>query len=284
MDRGRGRSRGRGRGRGQNFRLDGLSDGMSQMNLDGRGRGRGGRLTRRARGRGRGRARGREIPSHASLTEDMTIQCNHLSGRNSHDPDCTQRRLARRARGRSRGRGGSSPASSTEDLTFQCNHCSGENSHDSDCTQRLVPCPYAYPNYPCDERIKFVNFWPDFESKHGQIEAMENGTTKENVYSLTIFPVKIEAYGKVFITTSMTCEGVYYQWVKLLGSASEAKDFTFTLEYQGSKSTHIFFGEVASIDDAMEEVISSGKCSSIGSILFDIQFYSWSLTIKRPDV
>ena len=125
----------------------------------------------------------------------------------------------------------------------------------SDCTQRLVPCPYAYPNKPCDERFKFANLLRDLKSKHGKIFVMENGASKTTNGTLTksglsqysILPVKIKAYGKVFITSSCTLDGIYYQWVKLLGSPSEAKDFLFSLEYKGPKCTHVFLGEVASM-------------------------------------
>ena len=181
-----------------------------------------------------------------------------------------QRLARRRARERARG------YEDLTDLTFQCDDCSGENSHDSDCDQRLVPCPYAYPSYPCRERFTFMNLLRDLEMKHGQIEVMENGATKQiSVY----FPVKIEAFGRVFMTTSMTRKGVYYQWVKLVGSASEAKDFVFSLECKGSKTTHTFMGEVASIDDnTVKKVISSGTCVSFECVLY---FSSWSITIKR---
>ena len=182
-----------------------------------------------------------------------------------------RQRLARR-RARERGRG----YEDLTNLTFQCDDCSGENSHDSDCDQRLVPCPFAYPNHACRERFTFMNLLRDLEMKHGQIEVMKNGATKKNSNN---FPVKIEAFGRVFITTSMTRKGVYYQWVKLVGSASEAKDFVFSLECKGSKTTHTFMGDVASIDDnIVKKVISSGTCVSFECVLY---FSSWSITIKR---
>ena len=112
--------------------------------------------------------------------------------------------------------------------------------------------------------------------------------TKSGLSQYSILPVKIKAYGKVFITSSCTLDGIYYQWVKLLGSPSEAKDFLFSLEYKGPKCTHVFLGEVASINETLDEMISSGKCSSIGFTTFKNQFmegntskYHWSITVKR---
>ena len=229
-------------------------------------RGRGGR------GKGRGRCQNFDLSDEMS---QMNLKPVVLRGGTR-----ARQRLARRVwRERDRGPEGQSPTSATKDLThltFQCDDCSGENSHDSDCDQRLVPCPFAYPNHPCRERFTFMNLFRDFEMKHGQIGVMKNGATKKNSNN---FPVKIEAFGRVFITTSMTRKGVYYQWVKLVGSASEAKDFVFSLECKGSKTTHTFMGEVASIDDnTVKKVISSGTCVSFECVLY---FSSWSITIKR---
>ena len=141
----------------------------------------------------------------------------------------------------------------------------------------------------------------NFLRENPNLTVMENGTTTTTIGTLTklglsqyaILPVKIEAYGRVFITSSSTVDGVYYQWVKLLGSPSEAKDFIFSLEYKGLKCTHVFLGEVASINETLEEMISSdgnGKCSSIGFRTFKSQFmegntskYHWSITVKRLD-
>ena len=135
------------------------------------------------------------------------------------------------------------------------------------------------------------------------MKVIENGTTQtikkrmwKDIPRFKVRPLKIEAYGRVFITQAATNDQVFYQWVKLLGSPSEAKDFLFNLDYKGPVSTHVYFGKVASIDDTMEDVISSGKSSSIGFTIFKNQFmencndenyatlnYSWSITIKKLD-
>ena len=173
--------------------------------------------------------------------------------------------------------------------------------------ERLVPCPFAHSLLPCHERIKFKYLMPHCESNHVKVAVMKNGTTqtinkplwKDNPRFdewLCGWPVKIEAYGRVFITQAATKDQVFYQWVKLLGSPSEAKDFLFCLKYKGPRSTHAFFGEVSAIDDTIDDVISSGKSSSIGFTIFKNQFmencnyenyatlnYSWSITIKKLD-
>ena len=202
--------------------------------------------------------------------------------------------------------------------TFRCSDCfnilvSDPESrwlvgHDSECIQRLVPCPFAQTfmgQYnECNERIKFKNLFRHCESKHGKMEVMKNGTSKthkermsRDIPFFTTWPVKIEAYGRVFITEAATKDQVFYQWVKLLGSPSEAEGFLFSLEYKGPGSTHVYFGKVAAIDDTMDNVISSGKSSSFGFRIFKNQFmedwdgantiatidYSWSITVKKLD-
>ena len=148
--------------------------------------------------------------------------------------------------------------------------------------------------HACYESFKFANFLRDFESSHGKLPVMENGASvTRGLFSNNYFAfggVKIEAYGRVFITSSFTMDGVYYEWVKLLGTPSEAKDFIFSLEYKGSGSTHVYLGKVASIDETLTEVLLDAKCSSIGFEVFKRQFlfmegntsmYHWSITVKR---
>ena len=57
----------------------------------------------------------------------------------------------------------------------------------------------------------------------------------------------------------------------MLGSPTEAKDFLFSLEYKGPKTTHAFLGEVASIDETLNAVVSE-KSSSIAFQSFNKQF------------
>ena len=154
--------------------------------------------------------------------------------------------------------------------------------------------------HACYESFKFANFLRDFESIHGKLPVMENGASvttgllandfEWDRRDYFTFGVKIEAYGRVFISSSFTMDGVYYEWVKLLGTPSEAKDFIFSLEYKGSGSTHVYLGKVASIDETLTEVLLDAKCSSIGFEVFKRQFmegntskYHWSITVKRLD-
>ena len=183
-------------------------------------------------------------------------------------------------------------------FNLRCSQCSEVIYHKSNCSERLVPCPnpMQHPCKSCSGWMKFENVLRDYESKHDKITTFANGTClyndpgrrKSSIKNFYLTAVKIEAYGRVFITSAMTLDGVFYQWVKLLGSPSEAKDFIFSLEYKGSESTHVFFGKVSSINESGKSIITSGKCSSIAFNVFKTQFmegntskYSWSITIKK---
>ena len=66
----------------------------------------------------------------------------------------------------------------------------------------------------------------------------------------------------------------------MLGSPTEAKDFFFSLEYKGPKTTHAFLGEAASIDETLNAVISE-KSSSIAFQSFYKQFVERGIDFKK---
>ena len=96
-----------------------------------------------------------------------------------------------------------------------------------------------------------------------------------------------QAFGKIFISSAESKNGVLYEWLQLLGPTEEAEKFIFCLEYEGECSTHAFFGKVSSIDETQDAIIASGKCSSIGFETFKTQFmmndcsYWYRVTIKE---
>ena len=189
-------------------------------------------------------------------------------------------------------------------LKFRCTHCALTLTredfalHEEECTQRLVPCLYAYPfeNGKCSKIVKYRDLLKHYESKHAKIIHTENGIEYSPLGKLKKSTIshyyrsanRIEAYGQVFLTSAMTQDGVFYEWVQLLGSPNDAKNYVFSLEYKGSKSTNVFLGEVASVDESFTDIISSGKCSALGFQAFKTQFmigetsrYTWSFTIKK---
>ena len=199
---------------------------------------------------------------------------------------------------------------------FKCQHCDEKftketfSRHEVECIMRLVPCPFigsnmAGPTRQCHQRIPFQNVIQHYELKHVNYENVPNGlpcinyigkvwTKSSQDHWLWRGPFKVEAYGKVFLNlTLMSSKGIWYEWVQLLGSRKEAEDFVFSLEYNGPKNTHVFLGEVASIDETPGAIIRTGKFSSIAFESFKLQFleedtnypnyskYSGSITIKK---
>ena len=198
-----------------------------------------------------------------------------------------------------------------ENLKFKCCYCSAsfvrgdKNAHNSGCDKRFVPCLYADYNepYKCTAMVRLDYILDHFESMHReQIRTLKNGKTyvstvlepKANLIrnKLSTIPRKIEAFGKYFIRTACERNGVLYEWIRLIGSPSEAENYLFSLEYKGSASTHVYLGKVASIDETLESIITSGKCSSIGFETFVHQFLDGTaselkitsnITIKKHD-
>ena len=182
-------------------------------------------------------------------------------------------------------------------LKFKCRYCSASflrediEIHESGCEQRLVPCPYAnfvgFEPYICDQTVNLSNILLHCELVHHRIPVSRmsgqtctvpiNNDMKE-AESLVLFPAKVEAYGKVFIRTGVTRDGIFYEWVTLIGSPLEAKEFTFRLDYKGSNSVFVYFGKVASMDETLDSIIASGKCSCLGFEPFKNQFMKESTT------
>ena len=192
-------------------------------------------------------------------------------------------------------------------MKFKCRYCKESFTseaitlHETECTQRLVYCPFVHLG-KCDKRVKFQDVLTHFESAHGKVFQATSGSTYKvtsqfNVSSLPKHRLtlanKIEVFGKVFLSLTLIKDGTVYAWVQLLGSPSEAKDFVFSLEYKGARSTNAYFGEVASIDETFISITSKGKCCTINSELFKTQYmvdnaenkaeYSCTVTIKKLD-
>ena len=193
-------------------------------------------------------------------------------------------------------------------LKFKCQYCKESFAsqaitvHESNCTHRLVPCPHITSTH-CSRMVKFQEVLAHCELSHDNPIYVMNGSTVYVEFDTTrkLLPkdiyrwvTKIEAFGKVFLTFAMTKNGTMYEWAKLLGPPSESKDYIFNVEYEGPKCTQAFFGEVASIDETFNSIISSGKCSAINSEVFKTQFmendidsnsctYFFTITIKKLD-
>ena len=197
-------------------------------------------------------------------------------------------------------------------LKFKCQYCKESfNSeaifvHESECIHRLVLCPYISWTLVghCSRLVKFQDVLAHCESSHDLMSEVMNGAstlaafkgTKSTMKDFYRLAWKIEAFGKVFLTSAMIENGTMYEWVQCLGPPSESEDFVFNVEYKGPKCTHAFFGEVASIDECFHTIISSGKCSTVNYEVFKTQFmenvdqvdshsckYYFTITTKKLD-
>ena len=197
-------------------------------------------------------------------------------------------------------------------MMFKCQFCferftkGALNYHEAECKMRLVPCPYVSDRDGgrfwrfCEEKVKVLEVLSHFGLNHGKIGTQKNGhiydysykarRERSSIQGLSKEPEKIHAYGKIFLSSAQTKDGVFYEWVQILGSPKDADDFMFSLEYEGPHSTHAFFGKVASINEPRESIISSGKCSSIGFETFKTQFmkgntceFSARVTVKKVE-
>ena len=89
-------------------------------------------------------------------------------------------------------------------------------------------------------------------------------------------PVQITVDKKVFFSVVWILDGVLHHWIQIYGSPSEAKNYSYTLEYYNDtktpKVTLSFSDQVVSIDETFDKIIENGKCLAIPRKLFEKRF------------
>ena len=203
---------------------------------------------------------------------------------------------------------------SVEGLKFNCNNTKNgckealvENAleqHESECIYRLVPCPYdAMWEDGCGERIAFQKVIQHFEYEHlnesnevlevlPRIDLSKIQTGNLNELGLSgndcyDDPYKCTLNNQTFLFGGKTTDKIVYQWVYILGSPDEAKNFSYTFKLIGRKSENSFKGKVASIDEDFDTLFESGKCFAIPHKALIAQFvdednnYEYSLEIQN---
>ena len=101
--------------------------------------------------------------------------------------------------------------------------------------------------------------------------------------NFTLMPVKFQYDKYVFVCIGKGKDGMFYHWLQMIGSVSEAKNYTYTLEYFGngaSKTNCKFTGKVFAIDEPGEEIIAKEKCFGISYGFFKRHFFDWDCTFK----
>ena len=161
-----------------------------------------------------------------------------------------------------------------EGFKFNCNNtrdgCTEalvENAlgeHESECIYRTVPCLYEEVGGGQCSMLMCHEVIQHYENEHNDEEFLPN-----------INLSKIDTWNMDEI----------YQWVYILGSPTEAKNYSYTLKLIGAKSEISFKGKVAAIDESFDDLFESGKCFSILHKAFMTHFldednkYEYSLEI-----
>ena len=99
--------------------------------------------------------------------------------------------------------------------------------------------------------------------------------------------LQFDLNNQTFLLARKTEDKVVYYWVYILGSPNEAKHFSYTLKFFGPKTTNIFKGQVAAIDESFEILCDAGKCFASPLKIFMAQFldegrkFEYSLEIRN---
>ena len=143
-------------------------------------------------------------------------------------------------------------------------------SHESECIYRVVEClKNAYfSSFKCAEKVTFRKVIQHYEG-HGKIEKEEDLEVKHRKKCHELFlsgdncyypPTKFSLNNQTFLLLRKTEEKIVYFWVYMLGSANEAKHFSYTLKLFGPKSTLTTEQKVAAIDESFNTLSKAGKC------------------------
>ena len=187
---------------------------------------------------------------------------------------------------------------SVEGLKFNCintkNGCkeafveSALGEHESDCIYRLVPCPFdaiADDGSGCGRRVAFQKVIQHYEFEHldesdeelSHIDLSKIQTWNENELGLSgedsyVDPYMVTLNKQTFLFAQKTEDKVVYKWVYILGSPTEAKNFSYTLKLIWRKGEISFKGKVAAIDETFDALFESGKCFAIPHNALKAQF------------
>merc|ERR1712062_168161 len=77
-----------------------------------------------------------------------------------------------------------------------------------------------------------------------------------------------------------------HHWIQIYGSPSEAKNYSYTLEYYNDTKTPkvalSITDQVVSIDETFDKIIEKGKCLAISRKLFEKRFLTeFSIEIRN---
>ena len=85
--------------------------------------------------------------------------------------------------------------------------------------------------------------------------------------SLTVCTTKISAFNKTFFEVGYLINGFVYRWIFLHGFKEEAKYFFYRATIVNANKNNderMFYGQVRSMDETCDEIISQQNCFIIG--------------------
>ena len=148
-----------------------------------------------------------------------------------------------------------------------CKEILNENAledHESECIYRQVPCLAASQIARCKTKVTFQDVLKHFEEKHGGFTDTKAPITENVVSNSTFWPpkgVRFTLKNQVFVLLRRSDGKIAYNWLYLIGSPNEARNFSYTLKFFGSNGNATTFeGKVASVDESFEELFEAGKC------------------------
>ena len=186
-----------------------------------------------------------------------------------------------------------------------CKEVCDENTledHESGCIYRVIPslCNSLDLECECDGKATFQEVIQHYEEKENvTLDSKdlkvkytddwenENCLSDEDCY---LSPEKFTLNNQTFLLLGKTEDQIVYWWVSILGSPTEAKHFSYTLNLYGPKSTITFQGSVAAIDESFDTLYAAGKCFATPHKAFIAQVvdensengkYEYSLDIRN---
>ena len=165
-----------------------------------------------------------------------------------------------------------------ENLARGCQESSDEENmifHQIECIYRTVNCPDPV----CRSQEPFYELLDHMKTKKKCRAKIELFGAK-NDCSVTVrgyrAPVQITVDKKVFFSFVWILDGVLHHWIQIYGSPSEAKNYSYTLEYYNDtktpKVTNTFSDQVVSIDETADSITENGNCFSISRKVLENKF------------
>ena len=157
--------------------------------------------------------------------------------------------------------------------------------HENECIYRLIQCPIM----SCKMKIPIKDLTLHLEQNDGfrlfdnLVDIGGNFLVKQSLTQnhfdhghFSIGPVKILYEGSAFLFQTAQFGGreSIYCWTQLIGSPIEAKNYYYTLEFSGIDPNirSAYSGQVFSLDEPADNIISSDKCFGINFQMFKAQF------------